>query len=69
MGLTSPNAPPRGGHVISELPRRVGCLHPRKYSYQAMKEGRYASANELMPYIVPKRIEKDVTTGVILCRI
>jgi hypothetical protein len=70
MGLPVPTAPPRPGiPVMHELPRRVNGLHPRITDNQAMQEGRYTQATELLPQMVPPHIEKEITASAILCRI
>jgi hypothetical protein len=70
MRLPAPTAPPRPGIlVMHELPCRVNGLHPRIAANQAMQEGHYTRATELLPEMVPPHIEKETTASVILCRI
>jgi hypothetical protein len=61
MGLPAPTAPPRPGiPIMHELPQRVNGLLPRIAANQAMQEGHYTQATELLP---------QITASIILCRI
>jgi hypothetical protein len=70
MGLPAPTAPVRGTNpVMSQLPRRTEGMHPRLWSNQAIAEGRYTSATEILPKMVPDRLVPDVTASICLMRI
>jgi hypothetical protein len=67
LGLPAPTAPVRCTNpVMSELPRRVEGMHPRLHAYQAMEEGRYTNATQLLPTMVPDRMVDEVTASISL---
>jgi hypothetical protein len=67
LGLPAPTAPVRGSNpVMSELPRRIEGMHPREWSNQAIQEGRYTNATQLLPNMVPDRMVDEVTASISL---